>query len=186
MSLINSPWLSDWRRYADETDMAPKARRAVEAAIGKTEQTWQEQHAQRYRSRAELRFHRRDEQVVGVCEDLCDRLHEIRSALASGRMTPAQARSEIRTMRGRHAQVTELHDTIVAEEPEMEAFASMTPDDYQRHVVQTQLPALLQTLPTLAGVVADMTPPPPPGGSFEPIANPPAPGGTDLALWESR
>lgn len=106
--------------------MPPKSRRTVEAAIRQTERTWQERHADRYRGRSELRFQRRDEQVVGACEEMCQRLREIRSELVAGRLDPRAARSEIRTMNGRHTQIAELHDTIVAEEPELARKSTVT------------------------------------------------------------
>jgi hypothetical protein len=165
---LNSPWLSDWRTYADEADMAPKARRMVEQAITTTEQVWADRHEASYRGRAALRFEKRDTQVIGACEDMAAPLREIRDELAAGRMTPAQARSEVRTMAGRHKQITDLHETIVAEDPDLETFAEMTPDDYQREVLQKTMPALLQVQPTLAGVVEGQTPPPRPGGGLGP------------------
>ncbi len=167
MSLINSPWLSDWRQYADQTQMSDQDKRTIQAAIRQTEQSWVQRHAETYRAKAELRFAARDEKVVGACDQMRAQLREIRAQVEQGRLSPDEARGKVRDIRARVGRVMETHDSILAQEDEVKAFAEMTPDDFQRDFVG-RFPALQQTAPTLAGVVERMTPPPPPGGSLGP------------------
>lgn len=171
MSPINTPWLADWRKYADETDMNPKARRTVTEAIRQAEQSWVQKHTEAYHDQAQRRFSTRDEKIVGACDEMSKRLAEIRRDVRAGRMSAKDASAEVRSMRGRYQQAMELHDTLVEQEDSLRAFAEMTPDDYQREVIN-KFPVLKTVEPTLAGVVEQMTTMPSGGGSLQPIEGP--------------
>ena len=182
--LVNSPWLSDWRTYLDETwGMSPSARRVVEAAIRQGEADLNRRHADAYSRMTELHFARRNEVVVQPCVDMRAELREIRSEVAAGRMTPQAARARIRDIHQAHQRITALHDDILAEQPEREAFAELTADEYQRDQVAGRFPVAVQTMPTLAKLVAE-TDYIPPGGTRTRNPNPPPGGGTDPDVWE--
>ncbi|GLI00679.1 hypothetical protein [Phytohabitans aurantiacus] len=183
---INSPWLSDWRGFADETDMAPKARRVVQEAIRQTEAQWAQSHEDAYRERFRHNRTTRNESIVDACEGMRARLKEIRSDLANGQMDPKEARAAIRDMDARYRQMIELHDTLIEEDAELETFATMTPDEWQRDRIG-RFPALRSIQPSLSALVAKMDAPPPPGGSLGRISNPPphtndAPSPEDLTV----
>ena len=91
MTLPDSPWLSDWRTYADEANMNPKAKRTVDAAIRQVSQSWEQKHADLYRAQAELRFTTRDEKVVGTCDEMRDKLADIRRDVRAGRVSSKEA-----------------------------------------------------------------------------------------------
>ena len=170
---VQSHKLSDWRRLLDDTDMSPKARRVIEAAIRQQERVWAERHADQYNARLNHRNTTRNEKVVGTYEAMTQRLKDIRADLATGRMDTKQARAEMRDMRGVDADAAQLHDTLVEEDADLERFAAMTPDDFQMSVLE-RFPALVATQPTLAGVAVEIDPPPPPGGGHRvPNPNPP-------------
>ncbi|GAA3937234.1 hypothetical protein [Actinoplanes auranticolor] len=164
MTLPDTPWLSDWRKYADETDMNPKAKRTVDVAIRQVSQSWEQKHADVYRAQAELRFSTRDEKVVGTCDQMRDKLAAIRRDVRAGRLPSKEALAQIRTMQGQYQQAMDLHETLIEQEDTMRALAEMTPDDYQRQFVD-KYPVLRTTQPTLAGVVSQMTEVPSGGGS---------------------
>lgn len=152
---LGSPWLSDWRAFADEIDMPPAVRRSVAEAIHRTESSWATRHEGAYRRRFQNNRTARNEKVVGACDEMSRRLKEIRSDLATGRLTPTQARGEVRDMQARHRQIMALHDTLVAEDEQIEAFAAMTPDDYQRQQVG-DFPILIGHQPSLQGLMAEI------------------------------
>jgi hypothetical protein len=174
---LESPWLSDWRAYADETELTPKSRRSVEAAIRTTSREWETRHAVRYRADSERRSSTRDEKVVGAAQELSFRLAEIRRDVRAGRLSPKEARAEVRSVRGRYLQAVNLHDTLIEREDFVRLLAAMSPDDYQRQTLD-KFPVMKQAgnLSTLAGVVAQMEPPPAPGGSLTGVGTRPGDG----------
>jgi hypothetical protein len=74
MSIANSPWLADWRTYADETLMTPGDRRRAEGIIRRATDDWAGRHEKWYRDRFRSNRARRNGEVVGACNHLTEEL----------------------------------------------------------------------------------------------------------------
>ncbi|WP_326561391.1 hypothetical protein [Micromonospora sp. NBC_01796] len=155
-----SKFLSDWRLYREETPMlSDKGKRIIDTAIHRQETKWQKLHQEAYDDRANRRFDQRDEKVVGACTEMRRRLGEIRRAIRNGEVVDRadlrEFRAQIRDMTAKRARVTDLHETILAEDDELAAFAEKTVDEFQREQLGkfSVLPGLEPSLMEMYGQI---------------------------------
>ncbi|MEV7329571.1 hypothetical protein [Micromonospora sp. NPDC093244] len=146
---LNSPWLPDWRSFEYEADnLSGRSRDVVREAIRRKSQEWEQKHQAAYSERFKKNRDARRERVFDACDELTKQLKKIRAELDWGRITPAQAKAALRDINARHGQIMQVHDTLVEEDAEIEEFAALTPDDYQREFTE-RYPVLRTTQPSL-------------------------------------
>jgi len=146
-NLLQSRWLSDWRRFYDEAEhISPKMRRQVGTAITQAELRLEEQHRQMYRNRLKVRNTSRNEGVIGRAEELCEDLAGLIEDMEAGRVSPEDVLVAVRDVETDHRRITALHDALVSDEEELERFANLSLDEFQR-----EMPSRFQVLNSMAG-----------------------------------
>ncbi|GIJ76001.1 hypothetical protein SAMN05443287_106194 [Micromonospora phaseoli] len=158
-NLTQSPWLSDWRQFYDEAEnVSPRVRRLTKRAIQKAEAGLKTKHRQSYREKLKVRNTKRNEGVIGRCDELIEDLEDLIDAMESGRVSPSDVLVKCRNTEAEHGRITDLHNELICRcdpdedchpgcrEAELEKFEALTPDEYQR-----ELPNRFRVLDSEAG-----------------------------------